>query len=227
MPAPFSNCREDVSTYASDTDSIYYVKAVNYTMYSQSFCLEICFNDRKIKTTCNCSDLSVQGIDINEKICSSFTDLSCINSVRNKYDMKAECEQYCPQECDYTQFSTSISSLDYPTAYYYNIISQQNNLKNIFQSSLIGNASVNLDYNMFTQTVLAVSIFYEDLSYTFIEESQAVTIDTLTGVLGGQTGLFLGASALSIFEFVELFVNLLLIFCDHKLFKKAKIAHSK
>jgi acid-sensing ion channel 5 len=72
-----------------------------------------------------------------------------------------------------------------------------------------------------------VHVFYEDLRYTEIDENPAMDIVALLGSLGGNLGLFLGASVLS---FTELFIflydltkqGLKVLWANHQMKKKKR-----
>ena len=57
----------------------------------------------------------------------------------------------------------------------------------------------NLSYDAIKQSILAINVYYEDLNYLVIQETQAYTFDSIIGVIGGQLGLCLGISLLSKF----------------------------
>lgn len=68
-------------------------------------------------------------------------------------------------------------------------------------------------------SILKVSIYYDDLRYTFVEETPAIDFVTLIGVIGGQFGLFMGASFLSFAEVIEMLINLLRVMAKYKKLK--------
>ena len=51
--------------------------------------------------------------------------------------------------------------------------------------------------------LLRVVIFYDDLSYEFQVDKPGYDLPLFLGDIGGQVGLFVGASALSYFEVVD------------------------
>jgi hypothetical protein len=50
----------------------------------------------------------------------------------------------------------------------------------------------NNDYASLKNSVARVNVFYEDLRYTVVDESPAITTVSLLGTIGGNVGLFLG-----------------------------------
>ena len=100
-----------------------------------------------------------------------------------------------------------------------------------------------------SSSFVKISVYYDDLRYTLIQDTPAITFDTLIGVIGdfefaffsyiylkrllfcvkkgGQFGLFMGASFLSFAEVAEMLVNLIRVTIKYKKQKKqikAKIA---
>lgn len=53
-----------------------------------------------------------------------------------------------------------------------------------FSSNIVKHSTYTLTHSDLAKSCLKVSIFYHDLSYTFIEENASVTIDTLIGTIG-------------------------------------------
>ena len=66
-----------------------------------------------------------------------------------------------------------------------------------------------------------LNVYYEKLSYEHIEEIPAVSGSSLLGTVGGTLGLFAGLSIISLFEFVDYFIKLIIYACC-KPFKKVK-----
>ncbi len=57
------------------------------------------------------------------------------------------------------------------------------------------------------ENYVRLNIFYETFFYTSISQTPKITEDALWGTIGGFVGLFLGASVLSLGEFIELFLS--------------------
>eukprot|EP00058_Branchiostoma_floridae_P006648 XP_002592136.1 hypothetical protein BRAFLDRAFT_85007 [Branchiostoma floridae] len=51
--------------------------------------------------------------------------------------------------------------------------------------------------------ILVLNVYYESLNYELIQQMPAIETEGLLGDLGGQMGLFLGASFLSLVEIFE------------------------
>ena len=101
-------------------------------------------------------------------------------------------------------FTKDISSSAYPTDSYANILKTQKSFTSKFNinydfnpnaSNVNNQVSKNKIFacvndtdiecaNAIKQSILKVSIFYSDLSYTHVEESAAISVDALIGVIG-------------------------------------------
>ena len=191
--SPFNDCRLDTATILDD-DSEYFKKTVSLSKYSQYLCYEICLQYEFIIKECNCSDPSVPTnlSDSTENFCNTIVDVKCILTVRNRFDetsISSICAKYCPAECEKMRFTYQLSTSDYPTNYYYDMIKNQPSLKSkferprtsIFQSVERSN-EISLD--SFRESVLMLNVYYGDLAYSTTIESPAYTFDSLMGILG-------------------------------------------
>uniref|UniRef100_A0A803K1F8 Uncharacterized protein n=1 Tax=Xenopus tropicalis TaxID=8364 RepID=A0A803K1F8_XENTR len=81
-------------------------------------------------------------------------------------------------------------------------------------------------YFLSQENILVLDIFFEALNYQMIEQKKAYEVAGLLGDIGGQMGLFIGASILTI---LEIFDYLYEVFCDKVLgpLKKRKRPPSK
>ncbi|GFO39445.1 acid-sensing ion channel 3 [Plakobranchus ocellatus] len=93
----------------------------------------------------------------------------------------------CPQSCSYTTFETKMSTADYP--------------------SLIRRREyaywMNLDENMVEKNILAIQIHPQGLMTNTVEHVPELTVLSILGSVGGLMGLCLGASFLTLTEFLE------------------------
>jgi hypothetical protein len=80
-----------------------------------------------------------------------------------------------------------------------------------------------LDLDEIIQTsVLMVDIYYSSLAYTKMSESQAISIDQMIASIGGNMGLLVGMSVLTICEFFQLIATIVFTLLTAK-FKKSEI----
>lgn len=156
--------------------------------YSLQLCYDLCLQRDFIVKSCGCSDPALKPFDTSVPICSSLTSLNCTKSTKDKFDstpISAKCAQFCPTACSTVKYSTSSSSSGYPTDYFFKILSQTPVLKTKFKPYLDAkNKTLAEVEGLVQQSVVKVNVFYEDLSYVYISESQAVTTDSLFGTVG-------------------------------------------
>ena len=128
--------------------------------------------------------------------------MNCGKKQRDELNKQNSCDKHCPLECDSTVYSTSVSSAKYPTTYYWDVIKYQQNLitmstsKNKFVPGENPTQSPNqtsallppppppfVDSNL-SESILMLSIYFDELRYSLIEEEPAIDFLTLLGVIG-------------------------------------------
>ena len=98
----------------------------------------------------------------------------------------------CPVACSRTQYTTGISYSEFPAKY------AASDLAENISAQL--NTTVNV--SVFQENFLGINIYFETLSLEEQVTDNAYDIIALLSDIGGQLGLFLGASVISVFEFV-------------------------
>lgn len=180
-PYPYSKCYDNPrKTYPNFNDTFY--KQAEKDFYSQKLCFEFCLQGLFISPNCGCLDPSIKSRNNIKELCSDIRQIECVLAVRREFDSKdlaKPCEEYCPLECDKIKYETHTSMSDYPTNYYYEIISKNPKLKDKYD-----NVGKNVSFDTFKSSVVMLNVFYEDLGYTAITQKPAYTFDTLIGVIG-------------------------------------------
>lgn len=72
-----------------------------------------------------------------------------------------------------------------------------------------------LTYDNLKKSVLSFRVFYDELSYTQINQQPLVLLTNLISNIGGILGLFLGVSFLTIIEFLDIFLEILFILFEN------------
>jgi hypothetical protein len=109
----------------------------------------------------------------------------------------------CPLECNQTSFKVSVSSARLLGNIYAKHINENKNL-----SSDFGNKTVSVEQA--EKSFVYARIFYESQSYTLSTESPKIDWVSLLANIGGTLGLFLGVSALSACELIEVLIEIYL-----------------
>ena len=195
-PKPYSECTVDENgeLFVPLEDSAFFEKTksiINFT-YTRTNCLFTCFQYH-IKRACNCTLPNINNGDPDEGSCLTTEQYNCgyqyYSQVINVGDfVKKNCLPKCPLECHQRLLVPSFSN--------YNL-SMSKAAIHTYQS--IYGQDVDVLYNM-----VEVSVFYDSLSYTKVEEMPKVTFENLVGSIGGHLHVFLGMSFISFFEIFEL-----------------------
>lgn len=180
-------------------------------------CFRICLQEYILRE-CSCIDGSLPNIYKNTNnnnnessvnVCQTVSLLNCVSSARIEYfsnqnsTLSIECAtKHCPLECDSESIEMTTSSSRYPTQYYQGYMSAHTNILSKFPST----APPEL-----TKTTVYLSVFFDDIATTYTEEIPAITGTTLLGTIGGNLGLFIGASLLTFVEIIELLIEFLFI----------------
>jgi len=146
--------------------------------------------------------------------CINLTQNSCVIQKYNDYlnEISAICGPSCPLECNSGEYQIATSFSQYPTRQY----AENSLINNPIIASKFPNGTLN--YEIIKQSVLSLNVFYDTLSYTEYIESPKLEIFDLVSNIGGIIGVFVGASLLSVFEIVEVAIEILAV-----LFKKTSV----
>jgi hypothetical protein len=90
-------------------------------------------------------------------------------------------EELCPIECLTIDYSSRVHLTSYPTDFYLKFLQLQPNLINRYSTR----ESISQDIK---NSVAKLNIFYNEISYTALTESPALTWDTLLSNIGGTLG---------------------------------------
>jgi hypothetical protein len=131
---------------------------------------------------------------------SLFTKLKIF---KNDFFQK-NCLEDCPLECYHDQFDFSSSSYKLLPDVYLSYLESKPNLTSDFFSNEINAETAR-------ESFISLNIFYETLSYDISSESPQLALITLFANVGGYLGLFLGVSVFSLFEIIQVLIEILSI----------------
>lgn len=162
---------------------------------------------------CGCYDLTAEYWPaLNSTPCLNFWNVSCDvaqYSIFFSQDVKSLCQE-CPLECNSVVYSTSTSFADYPSAAYASVL-----VNNPIINSYFGGNKSAITYDALKRQIVAVNVFYSDLSYNKYTELEKMNVVDLVSNIGGTLGLFLGMSFLSFIEIIDLVVQILIALVSH------------
>ncbi|KAK3770155.1 hypothetical protein RRG08_038668 [Elysia crispata] len=191
LPKPYKAYK---NRHCEDTASPYFVNPLKrYSHYTAANCLEECSVDRMVNL-CGCRAFNDAG---NDTICSSLKMLTCY--IPNKFNQTAaalaknrsstleNCD--CPEECDMVTYTAALSYADFSSRFEQLQLTKSNIYPNI------------RDLRM---SFINLRIYFETMSVDTLRQEPAVSILDILGTVGGQMGIFLGCSILSIIELIEM-----------------------
>ena len=189
MPEPYAK----PPNLCENTYSPGYQNPVKYfSHYSLSACRQECHIDNQL-SLCSCSG-HLYGGD-NYTVCSYIQYTNCSVPARAHYDadpsIEASC--FCLPECDETIYDATVSS---------SVINSH------IKQKLVESSNVSrLNIHKVEKNILSLKIFFGEMRFTLIEQQSLYTSASLFGELGGQLGLCLGVSLLTIAELMQLLVE--------------------
>lgn len=187
LPSPYGDCIVDLQSMSSFDSELYRSSVALTSVYSQKFCLQLCIQNMVV-SSCSCYDLYLpQPLNKIVNACSWEVLYSCVGPIYAGYfdlnsDEPAKCIKDCPAECESTNFNLDLSYATFPTPFYAYLLSTY---QNIHPEKSAGRQLSN-DSDEVKSSVMAVNIYYDDISYSLIEESPAITTDELFGNIGGK-----------------------------------------
>lgn len=185
--------------------------------YSVSQCFLEC-QEILVAQRCRCLAVSVppgQSIDGIKQPCSPADFFNCSADVQLEFQTNAAFGESCRKRClppctpapQQFKWDYSLSWDLFPSV----VVGQGIIFPRLVDTGAYRNdlgLQDNLSY--VRENFAQVNVFYNELSYQTIVEQEAVTLSTLFGSVGGNLGLFLGASMLTILEFCQYTVRVVL-----------------
>uniref|UniRef100_A0A158PB13 Degenerin mec-4/10 cytosolic domain-containing protein n=1 Tax=Angiostrongylus cantonensis TaxID=6313 RepID=A0A158PB13_ANGCA len=208
LPAPYGDCVPDGRT----SDYIY----KNYE-YSVEGCYRSCFQQLVLKQ-CKCGDPRFP-VPEGVKHCEAADPVArkCLDARMNELGgLHGSFRCRCQQPCKQSIYSVTYSPAKWPS------LSLQIQLGSCNGS----NAECNKHYK---ENGAMVEVFYEQLNFEMLTESEAYGFVNLLADFGGQLGLWCGISFLTCCEFVFLFLETTYMSAQHNwaLYKKKKAEKEK
>ncbi|CAF1186999.1 unnamed protein product [Rotaria magnacalcarata] len=213
LASPYTTCTETISPGLQIVYDAY--NATDYA-YSQYYCFNACIQEY-IYSHCGCGGPSlwnvpaviIHGTDqrINISLCN--TSNSCpkqyITFILNTAStLNAYCSQ-CTEECTYTEFIMKLSSLLAPP------VTALTDIKQFVESS---NITLSNDWSTswiseIQSNYVSLEVAYETVrTEVYSQQARLSPVDVLSNV-GGQTGLWIGISFLSVIEIAEMAYRLM------------------
>ncbi|XP_028396780.1 acid-sensing ion channel 2-like [Dendronephthya gigantea] len=180
------------------------LKLRGFSKYTKSACLLLC-RARFIISRCRCSSYDLRGLETNVPPCLPQQVKNCVWPAMEEFRNETNnCR--CPIPCHITKFLTQLSYAQMPAKHFSEVLARKRKVpKDVMRNYLRDN-------------FLDVDIYFEEMSVEEITERPAYDEESLFGDIGGQVGLFLGASILTLLEFIDLLARILSRKCKKKLY---------
>ena len=209
---------------------------MNVTEYDKKFCELLCFQ-AKLIDQCNCSDISKPKLN-NESCCLSDTDLTCMekfNSYFKSVNTYKYCGYACPEKCFSIKYIVKQNSkARFTNSNYVRKLQSLNKTSKLFSHYMDPNFSVDAAYwyeywqfdmdswkktikaindhelmHFIDQGYLRLTISYDSLYRTDINEQVTVSKFDIYNFFGQQIGIYLDASMMTMAEFPVFFVMII------------------
>ncbi|XP_060066508.1 acid-sensing ion channel 1-like [Ylistrum balloti] len=201
LPPPHASCAEQ----AVKTD--YYQEKYG-TLYTKQPCLKSCYQDN-IMQMCNCA-VAYYLIPEGASVCDVSNDtitfdvtLHCRYLIPGDCLVEATkncggCSNLCPDPCSERKYQPYVSMASWPSDAYSNSLDHRlmRSSTDFMEQSHLSSRSNN---------VAKMEIFFKEMIYENIEQQKGYESQNLISDVGGQLGLWLGLSAITIGELVEFF----------------------
>ncbi|KAF5923437.1 hypothetical protein HPG69_006608 [Diceros bicornis minor] len=170
------------------------IKLQNFSTYSSSGCLKEC-KARHVEKQCGCLPFLLPGNGIE---CDLQKFYNCVSPTLDHIEVKGLCtmgthNSSCPVPCEETGYPATISYSTFPSLTALKYLSKK----------------LNRSQKYIRENLVHIDINYSDLNYKITQQQKAVSVSELLADVGGQLGLFCGASMITIIEIIEyIFTNL-------------------
>ena len=202
LPRPYSNCLIDNQTNAGFQSKLFNLIQNSPYRYTQSLCFMQC-KQRAILLECNCTTPLIKSLFSNVSQCHTYYETYCESILPFKKQLFEEnCLSECPLECYFDQFETSLSFIELiPNFEYDFLMSNSSTLTSDFVKTKI-------DFEVVSKSFVYFNIFYKSLSYDISTESPQMNLVTLISNIASNLGLFLGVSVFSVFEPIQVLIEI-------------------
>lgn len=159
---------------------------------------------KEIQFKCKCNSLFMEELDFSSKYspCSLNQTINCVLPLVDRFDRKTNAD--CPVDCETTTYGTSLSYARFiPNVPLKSTVMEYGSSSYIQSLRKKKNAS-ELDRYV-QENVLVIQLFYQEMKEENVAQERSYDHFKLIGDVGGQLGLLLGASVLTLVEFVDLF----------------------
>ncbi|XP_065195241.1 amiloride-sensitive sodium channel subunit beta-like isoform X2 [Sycon ciliatum] len=193
---PYGNCQE-----GNPQEELASSNATTYTKWG---CLRECLAEHMLRE-CKCVDATY--IDKDARLCHAYNhpeQANCLAEVDRQFKTDLICQD-CEDPCRSVIFRKSISSERWPSKQYEPALFARLAEENRTIDDDVVTAKIRDNY-------IQAVVYFEEFNFQTVTQRPALEIVDLLSYIGGTIGLFVGVSALSILEFLDIIVNLVYFF---------------
>lgn len=188
VPTPYSDCTDNLDSLNSYKSYLFKETFMFYGVYSQKDCFNLC-TQREVIRKCDCSIPYLPSLKHSQK-CLNMTQIKCsfeiVISFWDNEDLQSECDE-CPVECESDRIDVTTSNVIYPNNKYSDYLLQNQIIIDQFNNL---NYSENEKYARLKERVLSLTVFYDELKYTSVQQAIKTSDIDLVSNIGGTLGLF-------------------------------------
>ncbi|KAL9964415.1 hypothetical protein ACROYT_G028056 [Oculina patagonica] len=185
----------------------------NYTKYTTSACMLMC-NTRHVIEHCGCRDIKMPAID-DVKVCDVRETATCVYREMAKFHSTSGNDCDCPVPCETISYKPVLSYASFPSRHFSTVMTEEMIKKNptAFPGVNASNIQQVIDNysdeysKSYRENLLELNIYFQELNVYFIEQQPAYDFGLL-GEIGGQLGLCIGASLLTVLEFCDVICSI-------------------
>ncbi|XP_022088186.1 acid-sensing ion channel 1A-like [Acanthaster planci] len=168
--------------------------------YSRNTCLRICRRDAIIEV-CGCQPFGYErAVEPDSSELVPLCDIDrfyCVAHALERYRASfSALDCTCPVACEYITYETALSVAKYPSQ------SVINDILSGFPDDEASKAGA-VDAEYLDENLVYLDVYFEELSTITYKQVEALPFTALVGDMGGQLGLFLGASIITGAELLD------------------------
>ncbi|XP_033634754.1 amiloride-sensitive sodium channel subunit gamma-2-like isoform X2 [Asterias rubens] len=195
---PYSNCTLDNDR---NKETIFNL-ALPYIHYSQRACENDCFY-QNFTQECGCTNAKYR-YDDSIPLCVDATQDACLDRIEELYlDGDLDCN--CTSPCRELGYDVTVGQARWPNEKFKPFL--YTSVRN-FSEDLERDIDGESDPDFLEKNVLKINVYFDKLEYTTIYQEKAYDEIALLSDMGGNVGLWIGVSVLTVFEFIELAYDL-------------------
>ena len=170
--------------------------------FFKAYSKNLCWLDsltKQVRKKCGCKDYFMPGKDI--PVCRNATEMTCAWSEWEMHDKAKKYKKNCPRPCEIYTYSHQISRALYPSRAHAQYLSE--NFPVLREAYKNDTSKTREEKEFLRDTLVKLVIYYDELSFELIKQEPSYDTQTWLGDVGGTIGLFVGAGAMTYFEFID------------------------